>query len=72
MKLYDVCMLWQIEYGPLYIPEIGLSDGECMERLWSYLRRFSRMTKEMNASHRTDVLAHSLLYYSQLKIQKLG
>ena len=40
---------------------IGLSDGETMERLWSYLR-FGKMTKEMRPSHRTDVLAHVLVY----------
>ncbi len=34
-----------------------------MERLWSILRRFSRMTKEMRASHRVDVLTSALLYY---------
>ena len=47
-----------MEYGPLYTNGIGLSDGEMMERLWSYLRQFSRMTKEMNPSHRIDVLTH--------------
>ena len=30
------------------------------------------MTKEMNPSHRIDVLTHSLLYYSQQKIRNLG
>ena len=35
----------------LYCEGIGLSDGEVMERLWSYLRRFGRMTKEMHPSH---------------------
>ena len=39
-----------------------MSDGETMERLWSYLRRFYRMTKEMRASHRTDVLTSALLF----------
>jgi len=34
-------------FGPLRCEGIGLSDGEVMERLWSYLRRFGRMTKEM-------------------------
>lgn len=35
-----------------------------MERLWSYLRRFSRMTKEMRPSHRQDILSDALQYYS--------
>ena len=32
-------------------------DGEVMERLWSYLRLFRKMTKEMTASHREDILS---------------
>jgi len=49
-----------------------MSDGEVMERLWSYLRRFSRMTKEMRPAHRTDILCHALLYYGSKTKQKLG
>ena len=51
---------------------IGLSDGEVMERMWSYLRRFSRMTKEMRPAHRIDVLSHALLYYGRITKRKLG
>ena len=51
---------------------IGLSDGETMERLWSYLRRFSRMTKEMRPSHRVDVLTSALLFYGLKTKKKLG
>lgn len=40
-----------------------MTDGEGMERLWSYLRRFSRMTKEMRPSHRLDILSDALQYY---------
>ena len=53
----------QAAFSPLFVKGIGLSDGEVMERLWSYLRRFTRMTKEMRPDHRVDVLAHALLYY---------
>ena len=51
---------------------LGLSDGETMERLWSYLRRFSRMTKEMRPSHRVDVLTSALVYYGIRTKEKLG
>ncbi len=50
-------------YSPLHSTGIGLSDGEVMERMWSILRRFSRMTKEMRPAHRVDILTHALLYY---------
>ncbi len=46
-----------------------------MERLWSNLRRFSHMTKEMRASHRIDVLTSVtsvLLHYGFKTTQKLG
>ena len=43
-----------------------------MERLWSYLRRFNRMTKEMRPVHRTDILTHALLYYRLQKKKSLG
>ena len=50
---------------------MGLSDGEVMERLWSYLRRFGRMTKEMRPAHRVDILVHALVYYGMQKKEKL-
>ena len=49
-----------------------MSDGETMERLWSYLRRFSRMTKEMDPSHCIDVLTSALVYYGIQTNKKLG
>ena len=49
--------LYYILYSPRRCKGIGLSDGEGMERLWSYLRRFSRMTKEMRPAHHIDVLS---------------
>ena len=62
----------QILFGPRRCEGIGLSDGETMERLWSYLRRFSRMTKEMRPSHRIDVLSSALVYYGMQTKEKLG
>ena len=59
-------------YGPSRCEGIGLSDGETMERLWSYLRRFVKMTKEIRPSHRTDVLTHALIYYGMTTKSKLG
>lgn len=64
-------MLLQAEYSPLYCEGIGLSDGEVMERMWSYLRRYTRMTKEMCPAHRIDILSHALLYYGRSTKQKL-
>ncbi|KAK6304087.1 hypothetical protein J4Q44_G00246730 [Coregonus suidteri] len=35
-----------------------------MERLWSYLRTFVKITKKMTPSHRVDTLTDALLYYA--------
>ena len=43
-----------------------------MERLWSYLRRFNRMTKEMRPSHRVDILSSALAYYGIKTKHRLG
>jgi len=50
----------------------GLVDGETMERMWSYLRMFSKITKEMTPGHRIEQLSHALLHYSYRKIMSLG
>lgn len=68
MEVQNFCCSFahlQLTYSPIRTKGIGLSDGEVMERLWSYLRRFSRMTKEMRPSHRVDILSSALLYYCQ-------
>ncbi len=44
----------QLTYSLRVISSCGLTDGEATERLWSYLRRFAKSTKEMKASHRVD------------------
>ena len=62
----------QVLFGPRRCDGVGLSDGEMMERLWSYMRRFSRMTKEMRPSHRIDVLCSALVYYGLQKKRKFG
>lgn len=58
--------------SPLRCLGIGLSDGEVLERMWSYLRRFGRMTKEMRPSHRVDIITHALLHYGHKTKQKLA
>ena len=62
----------QIQFGPMRCEGVGMSDGDVMERLWSYLRCFSKMTKEMRPAHRIDVLTHALVYYGIKKKKKLG
>eukprot|EP00794_Sanderia_malayensis_P005106 gene5106-5754_t len=57
--------------GTRRVPKIGLSDGEQCERLWSYLRCFSSITKEMTVCHRRDALTTALLHYGKKAVRKL-
>ncbi|CAG2250597.1 unnamed protein product [Mytilus edulis] len=59
-------------FNPRKTLGIGLTDGEGMERLWSYLGKFSSITKEMTPENRIDLLTDALIYYGQKKKQKLG
>ena len=43
-----------------------------MERLWSYLGKFSKITKEMTPENRTDLLVDGLLHYGRKIRDKFG
>ena len=62
----------EVIHSTRWRPGYGLTDGEVMERLWSYLRRFSSITKEMTPSHREDLLTEALLHYSHRKCADIG
>ncbi len=63
---------FKVKSSIFYAEGSGLSNGEQCERLWSYLRCFSSMTREMTASHRQDCLTDALLYHSQKAVIKIG
>ena len=58
--------------NPRRMNEFGLVDGEQMERLWSYLRPFAKITKEQTPGHRKELLTMALLNFTQKKIDCLG
>ncbi|XP_028460440.1 uncharacterized protein LOC114572857 [Perca flavescens] len=74
--VYDIaCVVashLRIKYSTRRLEGFGLTDGEGMERLWSFLRRFARVTKEMTPSHRLDLLTDALLHYGRRKSTDLG
>ena len=47
-------------------------DGEVLERLWSYLSQFRKMTKEMSASHREDIISDALFYFGMKQRSRVG
>lgn len=62
----------QYRYSPRNKLGFGLCDGENLERLWAYLGKFSRTTKEMSSANRIDALTDALCYYTEVKTEKLG
>ena len=63
--------MFQVFFNPRRLTGFGLSDGEVMERIWSFARRFARMTKEMRPSHRIDILTDALMYYCRRTVDRL-
>nr|CAG8491078.1 6599_t:CDS:2 [Entrophospora candida] len=52
--------------------DLGLTDGECLERLWSNLRYFIPITRYMRPNHRLDVLDSVLYCISNNMIDNLA
>ena len=62
----------QVNFSVRYLQGFGLTDGEGTERLWSYLRPLSVVTKEMTPVHRLEVLNDALLHFCERKTANLG
>ncbi|XP_066914418.1 uncharacterized protein [Clytia hemisphaerica] len=62
----------QVKNSIRRLETFGLMDGELMERLWSYLRSFSKITKEMTPAHRTDLLSDALMHFGSKKMGNIG
>ncbi len=52
-------------YNPLYIDDMGTTDGETCERAWAYLKGFGNVIKEMKTSSRNEVLEDALFYLAK-------
>jgi len=69
---YAHSMKCQLQYHPRICSSIGLTDGESLERLWSYLGRFASTTKYMRPSHKLDILELAIQNISQKMVDGLG
>ncbi len=67
----NVSLGLQVKFAQQYIEGSGKPDGEQCERLWSYLRGFCAVTKEMTQANRNDALTDSILYYGRKSERKL-
>ncbi|KAI8142642.1 hypothetical protein BJV82DRAFT_516081, partial [Fennellomyces sp. T-0311] len=68
---YAHSMSCQVKYHPWYIEGMGLTDGEGLERLWSYLGGFVAITRQMSAKRRLSTLINGLTYYKHDRIYGL-
>ena len=61
-----------MKYSPRRSKNVGLTDGEGVERLWSFMRQFAKMTKEMSVDKRTDVLTDAAVHYGEHLFKRFG
>ncbi|KAA1103498.1 hypothetical protein PGT21_019702 [Puccinia graminis f. sp. tritici] len=56
--------LCQLEYNPRYNVGWGLSDGEGLERMWSYLSPLVSPLRYATRNHRLAAISHRLKYHN--------
>lgn len=63
--------LCQLEFHPLFNKGWGLSDGEGLERLWSYLSPLVSPLRYATRNHRLSSVSHRLKPHNEKGIKKL-
>ncbi|PLW41042.1 hypothetical protein PCASD_07964 [Puccinia coronata f. sp. avenae] len=63
--------LCQLDYNPRYNRGWGLSDGEGLERMWSYMAPLVSPLRYATRNHRLAAIAHRLKYHNQRGINNL-
>ncbi|KAH9466177.1 hypothetical protein Pst134EB_001240 [Puccinia striiformis f. sp. tritici] len=61
----------QLEYHPRFNDSWGLTDGESLERLWSYLSPLVRPLRYATRNHRLAAIAHRTKHHNEKSIGKL-
>jgi hypothetical protein len=59
-------------YHPRRAPDLGLVDGECCERAFAYMGKFSYTTRNMSPQNRRDQLESSLLFLRERSLQGIA
>lgn len=62
----------QVIRNPRYRDGFGLTDGEGLERLWSYLNKFVKITRKMGQGNRKLVLYRAVKAYNENKKEDMG
>ncbi|KAH9449250.1 hypothetical protein Pst134EB_020075 [Puccinia striiformis f. sp. tritici] len=61
----------QLQYNPRYNQGWGLTDGEGLERLWSYLSPLVSPLRYATRNHRVGAINHRSLFHSELGIENI-
>ncbi|KAA1115642.1 hypothetical protein PGTUg99_018995 [Puccinia graminis f. sp. tritici] len=64
--------LCQLDYNPRYNKGWGLSDGEGLERMWSYLSPLVSPLRYATRNHRLAAIAHRLKFHNHRGITRLA
>jgi hypothetical protein len=62
----------QLEFSPRLNDGLGLSDGEGLERLWSYLSTLVSPLRYSTRSHRLGALQHKVEFHNKKGIVSLS
>ncbi|KAA1082322.1 hypothetical protein PGTUg99_032960 [Puccinia graminis f. sp. tritici] len=62
----------QLQYNPRYNKGWGLTDGEGLERLWSYLSNLVSPLRYATRNHRISAINHRSLFHNTLGIENIG
>ncbi|PAA89046.1 hypothetical protein BOX15_Mlig024767g1 [Macrostomum lignano] len=61
----------QLQNNIRFLSDVGLTDGEACERLWSHFRRYAAQTKEMTLANRRAFLNHLATSINVTGIQEI-
>ncbi|KNE93316.1 hypothetical protein PSTG_13260 [Puccinia striiformis f. sp. tritici PST-78] len=61
----------QLQYNPRYNEGWGLTDGEGLERLWSYLSPLVSPLRYATRNHRIGAINHRSFFHNELGMEKL-
>ncbi|KAI8136647.1 hypothetical protein BJV82DRAFT_675806 [Fennellomyces sp. T-0311] len=65
-------MSCQVKNNPRYLESFGLVDREGLERLWSYLKGFVSITRQMSSERRILTLSHALAHFKAKRIASMA
>lgn len=66
---WPIKVSFQVEYSPRYLTGFGLTDDEGIERFWSYLGDFTKLTRGITISNRQMALLTAAKSYGAEKTE---